>query len=67
MSNSRMTRSGREEESGCASKTTSRIISGCHALVSGLVFIVLAGLLVAPVAHRVLHRFHYEAEDEKNR
>jgi hypothetical protein len=37
-----------------------------HALFSGLVFIALAGFLVAPVAHRVLHRFHYEGEDEKN-
>ena len=43
-----------------------KIFSGCYALFSGLVFIALAGFLVAPVAHRVLHRFHYEAEDEKN-
>jgi len=42
-----------------------KIFSGCYALFSGLVFIALAGFLVAPVAHRVLHRFHYE-EDTDN-
>lgn len=41
-----------------------KIFSGCYALFSGLVFIALAGFLVAPVAHRVLHRFHYEEENE---
>jgi hypothetical protein len=39
-----------------------KIFSGCYALFSGLVFIALAGFLVAPVAHRVLHRFHYEED-----
>ena len=48
------------------SSDAGKIFSGCYALFSGLVFIALAGFLVAPVAHRVLHRFHYEAEDEKN-
>jgi hypothetical protein len=44
---------------------TAKIFAGCYALFSGLVFIALAGFLVAPVAHRVLHRFHYEEDDEK--
>ena len=43
--------------------TTAKIFAGCYALFSGLVFIALAGFLVAPVAHRVLHRFHY-ADDQ---
>lgn len=41
---------------------TAKVFAGCYALFSGLVFIALAGFLVAPIAHRVLHRFHY-AED----
>ena len=41
-----------------------KIFSGCYALFSGLVFIALAGFLVAPVAHRVLHRFHYEEDND---
>ena len=35
-----------------------KIFAGCFALYAGIVFIVSAGLLVAPVAHRILHRLH---------
>jgi len=42
---------------------SAKIFAGCYALFSGLVFIGIAGFLVAPVAHRVLHRFHY-ADDQ---
>ena len=35
-----------------------KIFAGMYALYAGLVFIVVAGTLVAPVAHRLLHRFH---------
>lgn len=42
-----------------------KIFAGCYALFSGLVFIGLAGLLFLPVAHRLLHKFHYE-DDEKS-
>ncbi|MCW1915499.1 hypothetical protein OJ996_18075 [Luteolibacter sp. GHJ8] len=41
-----------------------KIFSGCYALFSGLAFVALAGFLVAPVAHRILHRFHYEEDQE---
>ena len=33
---------------------------GGYALFAGLVFIVLAGVMLAPVIHTVLHRFHLE-------
>jgi len=39
-----------------------KIFAGFYALYSGLAFLVLAGLLFGPVAHRILHRFHYEAD-----
>lgn len=42
-----------------------KIFAGLYALYSGLAFLVLAGLLFAPLAHRVLHRFHYEADQEE--
>ena len=32
------------------------------ALYAGLVFIIIAGLLTAPVFHRMIHRFHWDAE-----
>ena len=41
-----------------------KIFAGCYALFSGLAFIGLAGLLFMPIAHRLLHRFHYEDDDK---
>jgi hypothetical protein len=32
------------------------LFAGFYALYSGIVFIAVASILVAPVAHRVLHR-----------
>jgi hypothetical protein len=41
-----------------------KIFAGFYALYSGLVFLVLAGLLFGPVSHRILHSFHYGADRE---
>jgi hypothetical protein len=41
-----------------------KIFAGCFALYSGLVFLIVAAVLVAPVLHRVLHKFHWN-ESEK--
>jgi hypothetical protein len=40
-----------------------KVFAAGFALYSGLVFLVVAGLLLAPVFHRVLHRFHCDARD----
>lgn len=40
-----------------------KIFAGMYALYSGLVFLVVAGLLLAPVVHRILHRFHAEVAE----
>ena len=37
-----------------------KIFASFYSLFSGIVFLVVAGLLVAPVAHRILHRMHLE-------
>ncbi len=37
-----------------------KIFAGCYALYSGLALILAAGLILAPIAHRLLHRFHVE-------
>jgi hypothetical protein len=37
-----------------------KLFAGFYALYAGLVFLAVAGLLLAPVIHRVLHRFHWE-------
>jgi len=39
-----------------------KLFAGCYALFSGVVFITVAGILMAPVAHRVLHWFHLSTE-----
>lgn len=36
------------------------IFEGVYALVCGLVFFAVAGLILAPMLHRLLHRFHLE-------
>lgn len=36
-----------------------------YAIFSGVVFISTIGILLAPVAHRMLHRFHLQEENEK--
>jgi hypothetical protein len=38
-----------------------KVFAGLYALFSGLLLVALAGYLLAPVFHRVLHRFHWEA------
>lgn len=37
-----------------------KLFAGLFALYAGLVFIVTAALLLAPVLHRLLHHFHLE-------
>ena len=43
--------------------TAGKLFAGCYALYSGLLFIVTAAIMVTPVAHRLLHRFHWEADE----
>ena len=40
-----------------------QMFAGFYALYSGLVFIVTAGVLLAPVVHRFLHTMHCDLED----
>lgn len=39
-----------------------KLFAGCFALYAGLVFIATAALVLGPVVHRVLHRFHLDRE-----
>ncbi|MEO5713226.1 MAG: hypothetical protein ABIT37_07030 [Luteolibacter sp.] len=41
-----------------------KIFAGIYALFSGLAFLVVAGFLFGPMAHRILHSFHYDADEE---
>jgi hypothetical protein len=35
-----------------------KLFAGCYALFSGLAFISIVGVILAPFIHRVFHRFH---------
>jgi hypothetical protein len=37
-----------------------KIFASCYALFSGLMFIGIASILLAPFVHRMMHRLHYE-------
>jgi hypothetical protein len=37
-----------------------KIFAGSYAIFSGLVIIIATGFVLAPIFHRVLHRFHVE-------
>ncbi len=39
---------------------SAKLFASFYALFSGLVFITITGIVLAPVAHRVLHHFHLD-------
>jgi hypothetical protein len=42
-----------------------KLLAGLYALFSGLVFLVVAGAMMGPLVHTVLHRFHVESPETK--
>jgi hypothetical protein len=40
-----------------------KLFASLYALFSGVAFLAVAGILIAPIAHRVLHRLHLDDED----
>jgi hypothetical protein len=42
-----------------------KLFAGLYALYSGLVLILVSGLILAPIVHRMLHHFHLEAKGEE--
>jgi hypothetical protein len=48
---------------GTLSTDAAKIFASAYALFSGVVFITATGILISPMFHRVLRRFHIE---EKN-
>ena len=43
-----------------------KLFSAFYALYSGLAFLSMMAVLVAPVYHRFMHRFHCETDDEED-
>lgn len=48
---------------GALSSDAAKIFASGYALFSGVVFITATGILLSPMFHRVLHRFHIEKKD----
>jgi hypothetical protein len=41
-----------------------KLFAGLYALYAGLMFVVTAGLILTPVVHRLLHKFHWEQKQK---
>jgi hypothetical protein len=39
-----------------------KLFAGLYALYAGLIFIVTVGVALAPILHRMLHKFHWSEE-----
>lgn len=44
--------------------TAGKLFASVYALFSGVVFLTLAAIVLSPILHRFLHRFHLELDDE---
>ncbi len=40
--------------------TAGKIFAGSYAILSGLIIVIATGFVLAPIFHRILHRFHVE-------
>ena len=47
--------------------TAAKLFASCYALFSGVAFLSIVGLLLAPVVHRLMHHFHLDIDDSEDR
>jgi hypothetical protein len=46
-------------------KTTGgKVFAGSYAILSGLIIVIATGFVLAPIFHRILHRFHVETTED---
>lgn len=43
--------------------TAGKLFAGAYALYAGLVFLSVAGIVGAPLLHRLMHRFHFPDDE----
>jgi hypothetical protein len=48
---------------GALNSNAAKLFASAYALFSGVVFITATGIILAPIFHWVLHRFHIEQKD----
>ena len=44
-----------------------KLFASAYALFSGVAFLTIIGVLIAPVVHRFIHRFHLEEDSKRDR
>src|SRR5258708_17391032 len=44
--------------------TAGKGFAGSYAILSGLIIVIATGFILAPIFHRVLHRFHVETKGD---
>ena len=44
--------------------TAGKVFASLYSLFSGILFLVVAGIIVAPFVHRLMHRMHLEEEQQ---
>ncbi len=49
---------------GDLKSTAAKVFAGLYALYSGLTLILIVGIILSPVVHRFLHKFHLVSEKE---
>ena len=42
--------------------TAGKLFAGTYAIFSGVAFLTTIGFLLAPIAHRLLHKFHFDSK-----
>jgi hypothetical protein len=47
--------------------TGAKLFASVYALFSGVIFIALMGIVLSPLAHRMLHKFHLDEDDLKKK
>jgi hypothetical protein len=50
---------------GDITTTSGKLFAGIYAQYCGMVFLVLVATILTPVFHRVLHRFHWEMDQQR--
>ena len=51
---------------GNLNTTEGKIFAGCYALFCGLIFVTIITIILAPVFHRFLHKFHLDTGKTKS-
>jgi hypothetical protein len=44
-----------------------KIFAGFYALYAGLILIIIIGIMMAPLIHRIMHVFHWQEEQDQDK